>query len=124
FIQSRSADVRVDIMHDRQVALPEYLVLYETTIGVAPTVAALVVRRVRQAGEEPCFAQEARHEPRIAQGLVAHGLQRHFAAEVRVALGHARRTAHRDRRSGRAAGPAARGGPGQQPERRPVGAHA
>lgn len=49
-IQSRSADVMVDIMHDRQVALPEYQVLNETTIGVAPTVAAMVVRRLRQAG--------------------------------------------------------------------------
>lgn len=49
-IQAQSVDVLVDIMHDRQVALPEYQMLNETTLGVAPSVAAMVLRRLRQAG--------------------------------------------------------------------------
>jgi hypothetical protein len=49
-IQAQSADVLIDMMHDRQVALPEYQRLNETTIGLAPNVAAMVIRRLRQAG--------------------------------------------------------------------------
>ncbi|MEY3989773.1 MAG: hypothetical protein RI985_854 [Chloroflexota bacterium] len=49
-IQSRSADVMVDIIHDRQVALPEYQLLNDTTIALAPNSAAMVIRRLQQAG--------------------------------------------------------------------------
>lgn len=49
-IQAQSADVLVDIMHDRQVTLPEYQLLNETTLALAQQHAATAIRRLRQAG--------------------------------------------------------------------------
>lgn len=49
-IKAPSADVLVDILHDRQVLLSEYQVLNETTIALAPQRAAQSIRRLRQAG--------------------------------------------------------------------------
>lgn len=49
-IQARSADVLFDIIHDRQVALPEYQLLNETTLALGPNGAATVIRRLREAG--------------------------------------------------------------------------
>jgi len=49
-ILTTSAEVLHDIMHDRQVALPNHHVLNATTFAVAPHDAAGVVRRLRRAG--------------------------------------------------------------------------
>lgn len=49
-IQTRSADALVDIIHDRKVQLHEYQLLNETTLALAPHVAATAIRRLRQAG--------------------------------------------------------------------------
>ncbi len=49
-IRAHSADVMIDIMHDRQVAMPSFQQLNDTTIGLSPDDAGPVVRRLRSAG--------------------------------------------------------------------------
>lgn len=49
-IKASSADVMMDIIHDRHVALPTYQRVNDTTLAIAPNVAATVIRRLRQAG--------------------------------------------------------------------------
>lgn len=49
-IKANSADVTMDIIHDRQVALTTYQRVNDTTLAIAPNVAATIIRRLRQAG--------------------------------------------------------------------------
>lgn len=49
-LKTSSADVLIDIMHNRQLHLSDYQVMNDTTIAVAPADASYIVRKLRQLG--------------------------------------------------------------------------